>query len=254
MDREFRTHQSRDGMSLLHHVRDFSCNSLKTCLLTDLVADDMSAEISWGSGLQHPHVSSVQGLSFFTIWWLDSKDEPPERARQEIWQKFLWPSPEVACYHLYTGTHSWMLSQAPSQIQEEGTNIDAITPWEQCWSYWRAQGMEKIYKQDHLCKNQPSTYRMYQTEFVVTPKPAPPPLSSKSMNKTNVNSVDQAKTLVSSLTAPSHSLSNKSPSCITSDPVRALRCFHFPSPLLVSKFPPLSPSTYQASSKWFPCL
>lgn len=34
---------------------------------------------SWAAGLEHPHMSSPHGPAFPTIWWLDSKSEPPER-------------------------------------------------------------------------------------------------------------------------------------------------------------------------------
>lgn len=115
---EFRTGQSRDGVSPLQSLgpqledqKAGGWNPLKTapshiwwlmiCQLRYIQLKFL-AETS-------THVSSPHGLSLFTIWWLDSKDE----TTRPDGVKILLTKPQSLIPSLNTGAHSWMLKAGP---------------------------------------------------------------------------------------------------------------------------------------------
>lgn len=204
-------------------------------------------ETGWAAGLKHPHMSSPHGLGFPTIWWRESKGKSPER---KLSPDFCDQASELQSYYHLSGTP--IIGAFTSPFPEargrnkHGPHLAVAIAHTQEHEEWNKHTSVALFGKYDL----PHTV-CPPSECVVTLKPAPPPLCSRSVSKISVSSVTRTKMLSLSLRALS------SPfqwimGWVNTDPMTALRVIDFLSFLLVPKLRPPPPPSCQDFSKWSP--
>lgn len=208
-------------------------------------AERLAGQLGWNTHICPPHMA----WAFPQYGGGSPKASLQRESQVGAVSRFLWPSLRVTYYHLsgtpIIGAFTSPFPEARGR-NKHGPHLTVAIAHTQEHEEWNKHTSVALFGKYDL----PHTV-CPPSECVVTLKPAPPPLCSRSVSKISISSVTWTKMLSLSLTALS------SPfqwimGWVNTDPMTALRVIDFLSFLLVPKLRPPPPPSCQDFSKWSP--